>query len=274
MTKSIWIILVCCLVLPKFVSGQTATLSVTGGEGFVDSTVIATVNLVTDGAVHGFSLGLNHDPTILSIPTTDHVRSGTLLAVLNSGTGPDFFEVNIAPENGTGFTVGCVTDLLPPFDFIPPVTTATPILEVDYLIDAAAAPSTVTLIDFSDLLGTPPVQTVMVFDLQEVIPVTTGGSITVTEPLFIRGDLDQSGGLSLIDGILVLYRVLALEPPGPCADAEDVNDDGSKDILDAIFLFQYLFINGPTIPGPHGTCGPDPTSGGDPHDCVEYPACG
>lgn len=271
MSKYTWIVICYVFLAPGIVSGQTASLAIIGTEGFADTTVTTMIQLTSDQEIHGFSYGVSHDAAILSITDPNSITLGSVLADLNNATGPDFFNVNLAPANGSGYTIACVTDLFAPFEQIPPSTDLL-LLEVTYLIDATAPVGTATPLDFTDALGSPPVQTVMVLQLQEVVPTTTGGSILVTEPLFLRGDLDQSGNLSLIDGVLLLYRVSGLEPPGTCKDSDDINDDGFLTIGDAVYLFQYLFINGAPIPSPTGVCGPDP----DPEDnldCESYSAC-
>lgn len=272
MTKYIWIVICYAFLVPGIVSGQSASLTITGTEGFADTLATTMIHLTSDEEIHGFSCGVTHDPTILSIPDSDNIRQAPVLSDLNNGTGPDFFNVNIAPANGAGFTLACVTDLFAPFEQIP-IATDLLLLEVDYLIDGAAPVGTLTPIEFADTLGSPPVQTVMVLQLEEVVPATAGGTILVTEPLFLRGDLDQSGTLSLIDGVLLLYRVSGLEPPGNCKDSDDINDDGLLTIGDAVYLFQYLFINGDPIPSPTGVCGPDPDPE-DALDCISFDACG
>jgi len=271
MLKSIWVVIFSIFVIPQIASGQVISLGINGSEGFADSIVLTTIQISSDAELHGFSFGITHDPTILSIPTPNNVRQGTILSSLNNNSGPDFFNVNTAPGNGSGYTVACVTDLFAPFELIPPVSDAI-LLEVDYLIGPTAPVGAVTSLDFTDLLGLPPVQTVVVLQLLEVTPTTTGGTILVTQPLFLRADLDQSGTLSLIDGVLLLYRVSGLEPPGTCRDSDDINDDGLLTIGDAVYLFQYLFINGPAIPEPSGACGPDPGVE-DNLDCISYAGC-
>ena len=271
MTKFNMILVLMLLIAPSSLTAQSASLSIIGGEGFRGDIVTTSILLTTTANLHGFSIGVSHDPLVLSIGSAASIRQGATLQALNLGGGPTFFNVNIAPANGTGFTVACVTDLFAPFEQIP-VVTADPILEVDYLIDIGSIVGAVTLIDFTDLLGSPPVDTVMVFDLLEVVPTQTGGSVTITEPHFLRGDLNQNGSLSLLDGVLLLYRVAGLETAGSCRDADDINDDGLLTIGDAVYLFQYLYVGGAAVPSPFGTCGPDPGAD-DGLDCIEHNFC-
>jgi hypothetical protein len=57
-----------------------------------------------------------------------------------------------------------------------------------------------------------------------------------------------------------------------CEDAADINDDGSMNIADSVYLLTYLFAGGTTPPDPFGaTCGYDPTSDG--LRCVVFEPC-
>ena len=111
MLKFIWVVIFSIFVIPQIASGQVISLGITGSEGFADSIVLTTIQISSDSELHGFSFGVAHDPAILSIPTPNNVRQGTILSSLNNNSGPDFFNVNTAPGNGSGFTVACVTDL-------------------------------------------------------------------------------------------------------------------------------------------------------------------
>jgi hypothetical protein len=77
---------------------------------------------------------------------------------------------------------------------------------------------------------------------------------------FRRGDVDQDGRVNLAD-VIVLIRVVAGRLPNLhlCDEAKDVNDDGDRDVTDAIVLLQWLFRSGPPPPEPFPDCGFDPT---------------
>jgi hypothetical protein len=95
---------------------------------------------------------------------------------------------------------------------------------------------------------------------------------------FHRGDPDESGDLSILDA-LYTFNFLFLDGPAPrCGDAGDSNNDGRIDVSDAIALLNFLFLDGPAppAPGPPGfPCALDP----DPQDpftglgCAEYGGC-
>ena len=61
-------------------------------------------------------------------------------------------------------------------------------------------------------------------------------------------------------------------PQPTCDDAADANDDGLKNIADAIFILQNLFNNGRNPPPPFPDCGLDDTP--DNLGCLSQPPCG
>lgn len=75
-------------------------------------------------------------------------------------------------------------------------------------------------------------------------------------PSFIRGDADGDGLVLVNDAI---FSLDALFGPGSfgCESAGDVNDSGTVDVADVIYLLSYLFISGPEIPPPFPDCGED-----------------
>ena len=92
---------------------------------------------------------------------------------------------------------------------------------------------------------------------------------------FRRGDVDDRGTVILLDASTFLVRVFGNDhrPEIKCQDAWDINDDGSIDISDPIYLLYHLFLGGPAVPPPTGeACGLDPTD--DSLSCTEvYETC-
>ena len=83
---------------------------------------------------------------------------------------------------------------------------------------------------------------------------------------FVRGDANGSLTVSLVDVLAVLNSLFGVTIPLACADAGDVNDDGTNNIIDPIFLLNYLFANGAEPPAPFPNPGLDPTP--DPMICL------
>jgi hypothetical protein len=64
-----------------------------------------------------------------------------------------------------------------------------------------------------------------------------------------HGDSDQSGSLSISDGVYLVNYIFGGGPaPTPALEAGDANCDGSISIADAVFLINYIFGGGPYPP--------------------------
>lgn len=102
--------------------------------------------------------------------------------------------------------------------------------------------------------------------------VVTGGPAGQS---FLRGDVNDDGGISLPDAVVLLTYLFPQGPPTTlvCDDAADANDDGSINLTDAVAVLTALFGQPPVpLPGP-ATCGTDPTSA-DVLDCTAgYTSC-
>ena len=87
---------------------------------------------------------------------------------------------------------------------------------------------------------------------------------------FSRGDPNDDGSRNIADAIYMV-NFLYLDGPTPgCLDAADVNDDGTINVADVIFALSS-FAHGAPFPMPvplPDFCGPDPTP--DSLSCVSY----
>ncbi|HLU46461.1 MAG TPA: lysyl oxidase family protein, partial [Planctomycetota bacterium] len=94
---------------------------------------------------------------------------------------------------------------------------------------------------------------------------------------FHRGDLNQDGSLDVSDTIFLLSWLFLGGRTPSCRETGDVDDDGSADIGDAVGLLDFLFRGGPppADPGPPGLpCGFDRRIPGQPQlGCLSYSAC-
>ncbi len=217
----------------------------------------------------GFSLGVSHDPSILTVTGG---AGAQILDDLNGGSGPDFIDVNLFTD---GFTVGCVYS----FGGIVTIQFATAIELVTASYDTVPGGlvgSTVdvtTTLAISDSLGTPPVEVIVVVGSGSVNVTGVDGTITLTPVVggFVRGDINDDASINLADAISLL-DILFLGGVILCSDAADTNDDELANIADAIYLLSYLFTAGDAPPPPFGgACGPDPS--GTALDCAEYNSC-
>lgn len=85
-----------------------------------------------------------------------------------------------------------------------------------------------------------------------------------------RGDCNGDGVRNLADPVAHLEFLFGTTITVPCQDASDVNDDGTLDISDAIYLLNWLFLNGSPPPGSTDVCILDETP--DFLDC-QVPSC-
>jgi hypothetical protein len=85
---------------------------------------------------------------------------------------------------------------------------------------------------------------------------------------FVRGNAnggaisaaDPGASVDLADGLFILAYLFQAGAPPACDDAADSNDDGRVNLLDAIYLFQFLIGGlGPELPEPFESAGVDPT---------------
>ncbi|MEM7164474.1 MAG: dockerin type I repeat-containing protein [Planctomycetota bacterium] len=90
-------------------------------------------------------------------------------------------------------------------------------------------------------------------------PAATCQVQTTTFAPFLRGDMNLDGVLNLIDVIALLQHLLQSVPALACDDAGDVDDSGSLNIADPIYLLNFLFLQlAPPLP-PYPAPGLDPT---------------
>lgn len=210
--------------------------------------------------------------TVVSTFTPNPPIENFSLEVNNSLVGelnPDFIIVNL--DLGAGeFIYAVLFELEPPFGTVtlPPVGFPLDLAEVTGTI-VDGIPDQDIDFDFTDGLGSPPVNNIYVVDFQSVgVSDTSPGMIQVRTPPpppiihFIRGDVNMDETLNIADVIYHLDYTFQQGPLPPCEDAGDANDDGHSDVSDAIFLLDYLYSTGaqPTqpFPGPGPDITPDP----------------
>ncbi len=218
----------------------------------------------------GFSFGVEHDPSLLSVTGA---AGGPVIDALNGSTGPDFIDVNLFAD---GFTMGCVYSFLGTgtIQFATPIDLA--IASYDTVAGALAGSSTdvLTTLSISSNLGIPPVQVVVVVNSGALGAVGVDGTITLTPGVgggFMRSDVNDDSLINLADAITVL-DALFLGGVINCMDAADTNDDELSNIADGVYVLSYLFSGGPPPPAPFGgSCGPDPA--GTALDCAQYNSC-
>ncbi len=84
-------------------------------------------------------------------------------------------------------------------------------------------------------------------------------------PKFIRGDANRDNAVDMSDAVRILLHLFKGVSVS-CRDALDVNDSGTLDTTDAVYLLVYFFQHGPAPNAPYPAAGSDPTTG-DSLDC-------
>jgi hypothetical protein len=87
---------------------------------------------------------------------------------------------------------------------------------------------------------------------------------------FRRGDANADGAVEVIDAIFLLDYVFGRGAVPPCLEAADAANDGRINLRDAVGVVSALFGNH-TLPAPFPECGGDAT--GDPLSCSTYEGC-
>ncbi|MEM7166113.1 MAG: Ig domain-containing protein [Planctomycetota bacterium] len=124
-------------------------------------------------ALTGFSMGLRHNPDLL---TVNAVTPTALLTSMNSGAGPAFVGLTTLPD---GFTIGFVFSFTLEDDLL--ATGPQNVLSVTYdtnPVSLAGNPlGTTTLLQWADDLGSPPVTNIVVEKGIGAAPVVTHGTV-------------------------------------------------------------------------------------------------
>ncbi len=228
--------------------------------------------------LYGFSFGVAHDAALVTLQSV--TIAPELVAALGNGD-PEFVAFDLAPANGTGYTVGVVFQTSAPatggdLKFIKSTVAnpATPVVVAAY--SATGGVEATTSLTFAGTLGEPPVA--ILYDIgKEVTPTARGCEIQVStnplEVLFKRGDANGDGNINISDAVTMLrYLFTQGTVPFDCVEALNCNGTGNVDIADVVYLLGYQFAGGLEPPAPFQACGTVPQS---PTflGCVTYPNC-
>lgn len=242
-------------------------------------------------AVTAFSFGVKHDATKLRL---EKVSLGAALqAAIGASSEPDsrFFEVNQAPEGGTGVTIGMILSADNAAVVMAPGA-AQALFVLEYTVTATVAGS--TNVEVTGALGSPPVPVILDKNGVAQAPVGSPGpttlAVTITEgpPAFLRGDVNQNGRYGVDDAILILDFLFggSVLPAGEASRTQcpivmnfdgtflrgnrEVEDLADLDLADPILLLQFLFQRGAPPAAPYPACG-QPPRGADPDfDCDAF----
>jgi len=114
-----------------------------------------------------------------------------------------------------------------------------------------------------------PNQVAIEYDIEVTAADTPCGVAPVQ---FRRGDVNNDGKRNVADAITTLGYLFGGQSV-PCVNAADSNDDEKVNVADAIALLGYLFGGAGSLPAPFPDCGVDPTAppqGDPPLSCEDY----
>ena len=257
--------------LPPF-SLSAAFSDSTADQG---ATVDAEVSVNAPIDYYGFSMGLAHDGSNLSLVS---VEPGTSLQSVNGGAGPEFLLIDLDPVGASGMVVACIAST-DPQDLNPlPIGSEEQLVTAQYEVLPTAAAG-LTSLDFSnDLIpaqGSPATPILISLGNEPAIVTTSGASLEITEaPLgtaFQRGDFDANGNVNLADPINILNYQFSGGAEPTCLKIMDIDDSGNIQLNDPVLLLTYLFSNGAPPAAPFDNCGIDPTD--DSITCESFDAC-
>jgi hypothetical protein len=141
----------------------------------------------------------------------------------------------------------------------------------------AGATSPLTIVD---CLGSgEPVAVQVTIDAAPVAPLEIADGLLTCGPgpsreAYRRGDANVDGTVNVADAVFILEFLFLDGRTLPCADAGDTNNDNELDIADPVYLLSYIFLNGvaPEAPGPE-ECGTDPDALPSSLGCESYDKC-
>lgn len=169
-----------CMLFSMFagtVQGQYS-LDLTEAVAAAGSNTQISVNIDNAAPVLGFSFGVTHDAGVLTPLVIDQ---GTATLLLNGGTGAEYFFEDLAPANGPGVILACITTFGGSLDSIP-AGSGQEVAVLNYSVNAAANPGTSSVLTPVTTLGNPPTNIVFTVGGVSVFPTSTGGSVNIAVP--------------------------------------------------------------------------------------------
>ncbi len=208
--------------------------------------------------ITGFTLVMSFPPNP-PIEGLDFSVDNTIVGEIN----PEFVLVNISIPEGEAI-VAVLFEVTPPIEGIAlgPLGFPLAIAQVTGSIPEDT-PEQQLFFDYVDGAGTPPQDNIFVVGVQSVPPtLTAGGTLTLeiedkVIPYFIRGDITMNGSVDIADAIFQFNYAFGNGPDPVCDDAGDSNDDGQLNVADPIYTLNFLFADGPIFWPPFPNPGTD-----------------
>ncbi len=257
---------------PPFVYSVASTIaqySPVDGAG-IAIVELAMVELEPSGLgldVSAFSMGFGHNPALLEAVSIEVIG---VVAALQGGNGPDFVGTDLH-TNGT--TLGTIFSLTTAEVLHFPAETS--IVRIEYqTVESALIGNEIgqtTTVAFSNSIGSPPVENVVIVGTSSLSAELTSGVIDLVPVLatpFLRGDCNNDTSPNIADGVWLLNYLFVGGPASACLAACDTDGDYNLGLLDAVLLIQHWIIGGPPPAAPYPACGGDEEA-----DCETYPGC-
>lgn len=240
-------------VLPASVEYTAKVLRVGTASAAPGERTAVDVRISTDESLRAFSFAVSYPADRVEVEGFD--IEGTL------SEGAEFVAPSI--DNTTGVTTfGIILSIAGDDPHIPPGDDSL-VGRIGALLSNDATPREELELVVEERGGSPPIELLLTPLVSEVPerPFATNGSVLVTAGhLFVRGDADSDGSVSISDAIMLLGSLFRGETRLRCPDAGDSNDDGRLDISDAVFDLIFLFSGGEAPPPPFPDPDIDPTA--------------
>lgn len=197
-----------------------------------------------------------------SIGYDDSLVTATGATPVGPAAAADFFAVQMGTPGALVFGLGM--DLATPFDgaVIPPGA-GLEVVATTWDIDGAAPAPTTAALTFTDGLGSPATDNLLVVSGGTTqTPGLTDGAIQILNfNSFIRSDCNADSVIDIADGVYLINFLFGDGPAPVCDDACDSNDDSDLNVADSIYVWNYALLDGPAPLAPFPAAGLDPTTG-------------
>ncbi len=224
-----------------------------GTTDSIQTDAILTVRVLLDnpgGDLAGWSVVVCHDANIDVVDA----QAGGAVSTANGGAPAQFAVTWSFPEEGV--RQGVIVDFYGRNEL--PVSTNHELIKIEYIV--LGADNTITEINFCDYAfrGDVFISNTIVIETAGVSidPTINSVQISIYDPKFIRGDINNSSTVDIAD-VLMILRNLFFGEAVLCEDACDINNDSSINLADPIQLLSYLFNGGESPAPPFPDCGID-----------------
>ena len=206
------------------------------------------VFLQTSAEIEGFSLSVSAPADKLTLNAVGFGGGETIDSLL---TGGRVMTASFSGMRDRGFLASTLLVAVDPtLETLPAMPQKARIGYVEFSVKSNAEPGESFILSFRDTPADgalPPLRTEISRDGVSARPKACGVLVEVVEPgaVFLRGDANRNSMIGVSDAMTILRGAFVFGVTLPCPDAADVNDDGQVQVVDALYLLNYLFLDGP-----------------------------